>query len=260
MNRPALVRLAVTLLALALTAPVAAAVERVGVVLLHGKTGTPGQFAVLAADLEDMGYPVEAPEMCWSARRIYDRSFAGCLGDVDVAVARLRADGITRIVVAGHSLGGVAALAYAASRDGLAGVIALAPAGDPAALAGSPTIAKSLAAARTAVKAGRGNAVATFDDVVLGRRLSVAATAADFLTFFGPESPGTMARTLPALRAPLLWVAGSRDGSQRDARKRFAAVPADGRSRFVTVKADHLGTPSAAFDAMVKWLGERERE
>ena len=72
-----------------------------------------------------------APEMCWSARRIYDQPLTECFADIDAAVARLKADGFQRIVVGGHSLGGLVALAYAATHDGLAGVIALAPDGEP---------------------------------------------------------------------------------------------------------------------------------
>ena len=238
----------------------AAAFERIGIVLLHGKTGMPSQFTVLAADLQDLGFPVETPEMCWSARRIYDRSFTDCMKDVDAAIDRLKADGITRIVVAGHSLGGIGALGYGATHDGLAGIIALAPDGDPTAWGRIPTIAKSLKTARAAVAAGNGDTVATYRDVVLGRAYPVEATAADFISFFGPDSPGALSRTLPALKAPLLWVAGTRDSGQRNAKALFARVPNSPLNRFVNVKAGHMGTPAAAFDAMYKWLSELEAQ
>ena len=256
--RPLPKQLFLAALMVALLALAAAALERFGIVLLHGKTGMPNQFTVLAADLEDLGYAVEAPEMCWSARRIYDRSFTGCFADIDAAIERLKGDGITRVVVAGHSLGGIGALGYAATHDGLAGVIALAPDGDPLAWGRIPTIARSLATARATIMAGRGDAVATFNDVVLGRPLPVEATAADFASFFGADSPAAMTKTLPALKAPLLWVAGARDSSQRDARSLFARAPRNALNRFVTVKASHLGTPAAAFEAILDWLGEME--
>ena len=252
-------RAVLVLMILAVASLPADALERVGIVLLHGKTGMPSQFTVLAADLQDVGYAVETPEMCWSARRIYDRSLTGCMEDVDAAIGRLKADGITRIVVAGHSLGGVGALAYGATHTGLAGVIALAPDGDPVAWGKIPTIATSIAAARAAIRAGNGDTVAAYKDVVLGRAYPVEASAADFLSFFGPDSPAAMARTVPALTAPLLWVAGRRDTSQRNAKSLFGRAPRSALSRFVTVKASHLGTPAAAFDAMLDWLGEMEK-
>lgn len=236
----------------------ASAWERFGIVLLHGKTGGPGQFTQLARDLTEMGYLVETPELCWSGRRIYDRSFTGCFEDIDNAVAILENDGAEGIIVAGHSLGGVGALAYAANRTGISGVIALAPAGDPVAFGKIGVIAKSLKRARAAVVAGDGDIIDTFNDFVLGKALPVKATAADFLTFFGPDSPGVMTTTLPALKAPLLWVAGTKDSSQRNARSLFAMAPKDDQNQFVTVNAGHLGTPSAAFDAILDWLDSLE--
>ena len=84
-----MIRFLTALLLLAVfQAPSASAFERFGIVLLHGKTGMPGQFTQLARDLTDLGYLIETPEMCWSARRIYDRSFTGCFDDIDAAIAR----------------------------------------------------------------------------------------------------------------------------------------------------------------------------
>src|SRR5690242_4523838 len=90
------------------------------------------------AALKAAGYLVQAPEMCWSRNRIYDARFPDCLRDIDAAIARLRAADARRIVVAGQSEGGNAALTYAASHPDLAGVIAMAPAGNPAMLARNP--------------------------------------------------------------------------------------------------------------------------
>jgi len=232
--------------------------ERFGIVLLHGKTGMPSQFTLLAADLSDLGYLVEIPEMCWSARRIFDRSFSGCLDDVDAAVARLKADGAEGIIVAGHSLGGVGALLYGATRDGLAGIIALAPDGDPVSFGRIPVIAKSLGQARAAVKAGKGEIVSTFNDFVLGRALPVKAKATDFLTFYGADSPAVTTRTIPQLNAPLLWVAGTKDASQRNAETLFKKAPKRPENTFVKVDAGHLGTPGAAFDPILDWLDKLE--
>ena len=123
--------LAAALVALVLGEP-AAAFERVGIVLLHGKTGTPDQFETVANTLIEAGIPVETPEMCWSAGRLYDAAFADCMNDIDTAIGYLAADGITRIVVGGHSLGALGALGYAATHPGLAGVVVLARRAIPA--------------------------------------------------------------------------------------------------------------------------------
>jgi esterase/lipase len=90
--------------------------ETVGVVMMHGKHGTPGQLQQLADAIADGGFAVERPEMCWSAARIYDRTYLECFADIDAATARLKERGATAIVVLGMSLGGNAALGFGARR------------------------------------------------------------------------------------------------------------------------------------------------
>jgi len=247
-------RLLASLLCLWLGIAPASASERIGVVLLHGKTGTPAAFTTLAGTLDETGYPVETPEMCWSARRIYDRPFDDCLADVDAAVARLEADGFDHIVIGGHSLGGLAALAYGATHPGLAGILALAPDGEPAEFNRHRAVAASVKKARVLVKAGKGDTASVFTDRVLGHDFKVRATPRAFLSFLGDDSPLLLARSLPNLRAPLLWVVGARDSSQRNAAAAFKRAPANRLSRFVTVDAGHLGTPDAASTAILDWL------
>ncbi len=232
----------------------ALAFDRIGVVLLHGKTGDPSQFASLADTLDETGYAVEAPEMCWSARRIYDEPLDACFVDVDAAIARLASDGFDGIVVGGHSLGGIAALAYAAGHPGLAGVIVLAPDGEPADFNGHAAVAASVKKADALVKAGKGDVGGTFTDRVLGHDLPVKATPRAFLSFLGDESELNPAGLLPKLGAPLLWIAGTRNSSQRNAAALFKRAPANPLSRYVTVNADHLGTPDAATVTILDWL------
>ncbi|MCB1500425.1 MAG: alpha/beta hydrolase [Bauldia sp.] len=249
--------LAVVGLAACLAAP-ACAFERVGVVLLHGKTGTPAQFETVAGTLIEAGFAVETPEMCWSAGRLYDDPFAECMSDVDTAIGYLRRDGVNRIVIGGHSLGALGALGYAATHEGLAGVIVLGAAGDPGDFNTNPAVAKSIRTAETMVAAGNGGVTADFTDRVLGRNFTVRTTADAFLSFLGPDSPLAIRHTLPAIDAPLLWIAGTKDGSQRNAAALFAMAPDDAMSRLVKVSANHLGTPDAGTSAMITWLTELE--
>jgi hypothetical protein len=53
------------------------------------------------------------------------------LAELEAPIARLTGRGARAIVVAGMSVGGLAALAFGARRSGLAGIIALAPNGSP---------------------------------------------------------------------------------------------------------------------------------
>jgi esterase/lipase len=241
-------------LVLAFVAQPAAAFQRVGIVLLHGKTGSPAQFAEMANTLEETGYGVETPEMCWSARRIYDAPLSECFADIDAAAERLRADGIEAIVVGGHSLGGLVALAYGASHDGLAGIVALAPDGEPADFNGHARVGASVAEAAKLMQAGKGDDTATFTDRVLGRDFTIHATPRAFLSFLGPDSDLRPARLLPRLRAPIFWAAGRKDTSQSNAAALFRKAPANGLNTFLTVNAGHMGAPGAALVPMIDWL------
>jgi esterase/lipase len=233
---------------------------KIGVVLLHGKTGTPNQLAKLAAALTAAGFTVDTSEMCWSKTRIFDKALPDCLAEVDTEALKLRAEGDSAIVVGGTSQGAVAALAYGAAHSDLAGIIAMAPAADPNDVSAYPKFAKSIAAAQALMQSGKGDQPTTFADLISGgNTVAVHATPKAFLSFHDPAAPvATMhnltADTLPNVREPVLWIAGTSDPSQKGAPKSFAAIPKHATSRYETVDADHAGTPDASADVVIAWL------
>lgn len=231
----------------------AVADSRLGVVLLHGKQSAPDEHVPLADAIAAAGYPVERPEMCWSARRIYDRPYLQCLQDIDDAIGRLQRRGATAFVVAGHSLGANGALAYGA-RQRTAGVIALAPGHRPEALAQRPAIAAAIDRARALVAEGRAQARLSFPDFNGDLRISVTATSETYLSFFAPDSPALMPGNASRLQAPLLYVVGSGDPLQRDPDEIFAKAPAHALNRHVTVRAGHFDTSAASSEVVVAWL------
>jgi esterase/lipase len=241
----------VTLVGLALPA---AAADKLGIVLMHGKEGLPGRMVSLSSALTAAGFPVERPEMCWSRRRIYDRTYLDCLTDIDAAADKLKAEGATGIVIAGIGLGGQAALAYGARREGLKGVIALAPAPPIEFFNRRSVIAKSLAEAQAMIAAGRGDESAVFADILLDRFFEVETTARIYVSFFASDSPGVMPDNSSRLKAPLLIVSGAFDPSQRSIPYVFARAPARDLNWHVSVPADRRGTGGAARDVVLGWL------
>jgi pimeloyl-ACP methyl ester carboxylesterase len=231
----------------------------IGIVLLHGKTGMPGQHAKLAAELTAAGFVVEMPKMCWSRDRIFDKPYTACMGEVDAAIARLGSRGATAIVVGGTSQGAVAAIDYGATHPGLAGIIAMSPAADPDP-SRFPDFGAALELARASVKSGKGSEVTELNDLVAGgKTISVKATPDDYLSFHEPKLPiatikNLTAQDLPSLKAPLLWVSGSSDPSQANAGKSFQAAPANRLNRYVTVDASHAGVPDVAAETLIAWL------
>jgi pimeloyl-ACP methyl ester carboxylesterase len=228
--------------------------DTIGIVLMHGKSGSP-QMVVdgLATALTGAGYRVDTPEMCWSRLRIYDRPLLDCMTEVDSAIARLRRNGAAKIVVAGMSMGGAAALAYGARHPELAGVVVMGPEA-PERETRFADVVQSVAAARQMVGTGHGNDTASFTDHNVGGPFAVRTTAAIFLSYLDPQGPNNRLENVKRLRPPLLWVVGNADPSQTGAAADFSQAPANPQSRFVTVASAHLGTPSAAKDDVLGWL------
>jgi pimeloyl-ACP methyl ester carboxylesterase len=232
---------------------VAAAQDRIGVVLLHGKQSAPEQHEPLASAMAVAGFPVERPEMCWSGRRIYDRDYPGCLRDINSAVDRLRQRGVTALVIAGHSLGANGALAYGA-RNTVKGVVALAPGHRPEVLARRPRIAEDLERARRLVAEGRGDRPTSFADYNGSLVISVTVTPAAYLSFFAPDSRAVMPDNAARLKAPLLYIVGNGDPLQRGPEEIFAKAPPHPLNRYVSVQAGHFDTSAAAAATVVEWL------
>jgi pimeloyl-ACP methyl ester carboxylesterase len=238
------------------------AADKIGIVLMHGKQGEPnGNINRLASDLDGAGYLVVRPEMCWAKTRIYDRTYADCLGEIDAAIAKLKSQGAGRIVVAGQSMGGAAAIIYGATHPGLAGVIALAPAHNPQrTVQNVPEVAASLAKANDMVAKGKGDEKADFTDVNTGPNgrylFSVATSAKIYASIYGDDAPRLPAMTAK-LAVPLLWIAGTDDPTQKGGPGfAFDNAPANPLNRYVSVNASHLETPDAGRTAVLAWLKE----
>jgi pimeloyl-ACP methyl ester carboxylesterase len=201
---------------------------------------------------------VDAPEMCWSQRRIYDRPLTECYADIDASIARLRAQGATAMVLGGMSMGGNAALGYASTHTGLIGVIACAPAHDAGTLGYTPRIEAALAAAKEAIAAGKGDVPQTFPDSDSSRRggpqFTVRASPRAYVSFLDPSGPANIEGDLPQITVPVIWVAGTQDPTQSSSADNFARLPANPNSKYVSVNADHLETPDAGAAAIVNWV------
>lgn len=252
---------AVALLCTAVAAP-GWAQSKIGIVLLHGKQGTPeiqrGRVVViggLADALTGAGYAVERPEMCWSRTRIYDAAYLDCFADIDAAVARLKAGGANGIVVMGMSQGGNVVLGYGARRDGLKAIVAIAPGPAPEMLTRSnPTIASAVAQANAMIAAGKSAERTQFPDTNGGQEFTVSVTPAVYVSFFSPDGPANLKANIAHLKAPLLVVSGTQDRSQKYVRSAFKFAPGNPLNKLVDVDSNHLGTPAAGTAAILAWL------
>lgn len=234
------------------------AADKIGVVLMHGKGGHPGAaIDGLAAKLSAAGFDVATPEMPWSRTRIYDKDYEESMAEIDVAVAKLKAKGATRIVVAGQSMGANAAIGYGARRDGLAAVVAIAAGHSP----GSPGFRKKLGAdvekARALVAAGKGEDVISAGDINQGEYFPRKVRASVYLSWFDPTGPASMPRNAAKLKlaTPFMWIVGEDDRISTFGRQViYDKAPPNPKNVYVVVPGGHMDTPRIGADKIVAWL------
>lgn len=240
-------------LALALL-PTVGAAQQIGIVLMHGKWGTPkGPTQSLETALRGAGYRVIAREMAWSDTRAYDQTLDEAMGEIDRQVAELKAGGAQRIVVGGHSMGGSMALAYGARHPEVDGIIALAPAHTPEQFLRNPKMAQSLERARAMVAAGKGQQMANFDDINVGRMRQVSARASVYVSFFDSLGDASMPRNAARL-SPHIALLVIDPTSASGPAGLFDQAPKNPHSAYRTVEADHFGTPAASPQIVLDWL------
>lgn len=228
-----------------------------GVVLLHGKGGTPtSMIEGLSESLRKEGALVEAPELPWSSRRIYDATYDQAMTEIDAAVERLKMAGARNIAVIGHSLGANAAIGYAARRPGLHAVVALAPGHLPEAWALRVRTKGAISRAKQLIAAGHGDVRTSFPDLAQGIPFSIKATPVVYLSMFDPEGPAVMPRNAAAMGpVPFLWVAGVADPIVFHGRDYAYDLGAKNpKSKYMVIAGMHLSTPFQARGAIIKWL------
>jgi pimeloyl-ACP methyl ester carboxylesterase len=228
-----------------------------GIVLIHGKGGTPTTgIEGLHEALKRQGALVEAPEMPWSARRIYDATFDQAMTEIDAAVERLKKAGAQKIAVIGHSLGANAAIGYGARRKGLHGVVALAPGHLPEAWALRARTSGAIADARKMIAAGKGNVRMSFPDLAQGIPFQVRATPEVYLSMFDPDGPAVMPKNAAMMDdVPLLWIVGVADPMVLHGKDYvYGRGVRHPKSKYLVTASMHLSTPFQSRGDIISWL------
>lgn len=241
------------LTAIAETTPI-----KIGIVLMHGKGGSPTKHVSdLASSLAGEGFLVANLEMPWSGRREYDVNVGAAEREVESALNSLRDMGAQKLFVAGHSQGGLFAL-YFGSKHIVDGIIAIAPGGN----VGNPTFREKLGEpvelARKLVAEGKGEEKTRLADYEGAKgTYPIVTTPAAYLTWFDPE--GAMNQTT-AIRnmnpaVPVLFIAPSNDypGLLKVKQQMFDALPKNPHTRLYEPNSSHLNAPSASVKEIVEW-------
>jgi pimeloyl-ACP methyl ester carboxylesterase len=241
----------------------AVAESKIGVVLMHGKRGEAGTGSLIGSleqAVRDAGIKVVAPEMPWSRSRFFDKTFPDIAAEIDQAVASLKQEGAEKIVVGGHSLGGNAALAYGAQREGIAGILVIAPGHFPESRGFQKRFGADLAKARAMVAEGREEETASFGDIDQGVSGEFVMKAKIYVDFMDPDGPMAMPKSAANLKmnTPLMLIIGQEDQSFSYGRGErdyiFDKAPAHPKSAYKIVPGGHKATPRVGTEDIIAWL------
>lgn len=250
-------------LATAMAPVTAAAQERVGVLMLHGKnpgSNTDPYFGLMKGNFERQGWLVAFPDMPWSRGRYLDGNLDKAVSEIAGHVKGLRDQGATKIVIAGHSMGVPTAMAYAARAGDVDALVQLAPGHIPAGYYKYPSlkaVRDSIDEARALVAAGKGDSSERFNDINQGRLVPVTTTARHFLSYFDPTSDAEMSITAPRIpeKIPVMTVIGEKDPLFSQVKAYYVGkLPANPKSKYLEVSGGHLDTPRVAVDAVIAWI------
>jgi pimeloyl-ACP methyl ester carboxylesterase len=232
----------------------------VGVVLMHGKGGSPDKHvAGLASALRQQGVLVANLEMPWSGRREYDADVASTVKQVQDTLQTLRSQGARKLVVAGHSQGGLFAL-YLASQLRLDGVMAIAPGGNVAAGMLHDRLADTVASARSLLAAGHGEEKNRLADFEGSKGLyPISTTPRIYLDWFDPDGAMNQNKAVQQVPAslPVLYISPEADypALQRVRQSMFNALPPNPASQLLISPGSHLEAPTTSIPSILTWLG-----
>jgi pimeloyl-ACP methyl ester carboxylesterase len=257
--------LSLCLIALLLTVSFAARAEcessGIGIVVMHGKGGSPARHvAELASGLEANGVCVANLDMPWSARRSYDSDVRTAEKEVEAALDTLRSKGAKTLFVSGHSQGGLFALHFGNAHH-VAGIIAIAPGGNVGNAMFAEKLGDSVTRARQLVAEGKGNGKTQLFDFESSKGLiPVVTTPAIFLDWFDPAGAMNQTEAVVHMAAdvPVLYVAPTNDYPAliKVNPAMFAALPRNPFSKFYQPNATHIGSPAASLDEILRWTRE----
>ena len=217
------------------------------VIALHGKWGKPpGPLA----SFEAAGARVVSPAMTWSRERLYDVDYASALEEVHVLVLKLRAEGVTTVVLAGHSLGANAAIAYAARYGDVDAMMIFAPGHVPEVQYRSGQTHASLRAARERREIGQGEQRDfEFTDFNSGdRKRQIVSSALVYLSFYEPQGLANMAESAAQVRTsiPVFYAGTTQDPIHRwgqGPRYIYDRLPMHRKSVYLESAASHMDVP-----------------
>lgn len=237
-------------------------IRPVTIVFLHGKSAAPDKpwLTSLYSTLNQSGYRVMAPQMPWGK---WDGTLQQGLEVVDAAVQAAAKDG-HKVVVAGHSAGGLGVILYRPTDPpkALVGKVMLAVGHilDTASPAFQSIFAEPVRSARELKAAGKGKETERFTAVnTKGKKRyeeTLITTPEIFLSYHDLETFPSTTAALKQTRVPVFWAIANHDTIGNNKRPTYNFIPERPENVYLEVEADHNTMTDRSAEDLIKWLNK----
>ena len=232
------------------------------VVFIHGKGSEPDKpdYKSLYAKLNEAGYQVIAPRMPWAGEH-WTGSLSQAMEVIDAAVD-LAAKSGRKVVVGGHSYGGMAAILYRPANPpaAMVGRFMLAPAGMiDLAKKSQDAVAPAIAEAKQMLAEGRSQETTRFSvtNVGKGNRVftdTLMATPEVMLSYHDVAVFPSTRAALAQIRQPVFWAVGEGDPIPYNRQPLYGLIPADAMNVYRELPGGHVDMLGQAAEPLVDWL------
>ena len=230
----------------------------IGIVFLHGKRGDPSvdHNRKFIDKMRDEGFVVAAPIMPWSEKRGYEGTRGQGLEVIDEAVKLLDK---SRVVVIGHSMGGMAVLQYGARGvpSNVIGLVSVAPGHDPNNSGKIRSLTESAAeTACVTMKAGKGADKGQYPEVNAGKKYSIDASAEYYCTYYSVNEYPDSLQIAGENTTPTFILSGTQDRltqgySHEDI---FFSLPESNLNQHEILTGKHKSVLFNNVDAITRWI------
>ncbi len=237
-------------------------IRPVTIVFLHGKSAAPDMpwLTSLYSTLNSAGYRVIAPQMPWGK---WDGTLQQALEVVDAAVNAAANDG-HKVIVAGHSAGGLGVIFYRPTNPPQAligkAMFAVGHLLDIASPGFQARFAEPVRLAHQYITEGEGKETKRFTAVnTKGTKRyeeTLVTTPEIFLSYHDLATFPSTTEALGQTHIPVFWAIAKHDTIGNNKRPTFNQIPERRENIYLEVDADHNTMTDRSAEEFIKWLDQ----
>ncbi|MET0083974.1 MAG: alpha/beta hydrolase [Sedimenticola sp.] len=228
------------------------------IVYMHGKAASPNSphNASFINKMYALGYEVIAPIMPWSPLQNYEGSLQDGYDAIDTAIEKAS---YSKVIVAGHSMGGIAVFQYGSGKVNpkVKGLIPIAPGHDPNISKGLRShTEKDADKACIAMESGDAKKRSSYKEMKSGKTYYINASAEYYCTHYNKKYYPNSLEIAKDIKTPIFLLSGKGDKLTRHYRHHdiFTSFPSLASNRHEVLSGGHGDVLYRHTDILSEWI------